>query len=81
VRFFFSMEAMINERLDLLERPEEEAYLHWARNETLHGCLLPPDDGARHSVTSDGWCPCWARQDAAVVRPAVGADEGLTPTL
>lgn len=63
VRFFFSMEAMVNERLALLERPEEEEYLHWARDETLHGCLIPPTSGRRHSVTSDGWCPCWARED------------------
>jgi hypothetical protein len=64
IRFFFSMEALVNERLALLERPGEEDFLHWARNDALHGCLLPPADGERHSVTSDGWCPCWARQEA-----------------
>jgi hypothetical protein len=58
LRFFFEMEAMIDERLALLERPEEEDLLHWSRSEKLHGCLLPPADGRRHSVTSDGWCPC-----------------------
>lgn len=52
----------IHERQALLRRPWQEEVLHLARDGSVHGHLLPPIDGRRHSVTSDGWCPGWARQ-------------------
>lgn len=62
LRAFFAEQARLHERRQLLDRPWEEDLLHWARDGTLHGHLTPPADGRRRSVTSDGWCPCWARQ-------------------
>jgi len=79
VRFFFSMESMLRERIDLLHRPDEEQLLHWARDDSLHGGVLPPQDGRRHSVTSDGWCPCWARQEAVARPPTVPEHDASPP--
>jgi len=48
----------IEQRRALLNRPWEEEFLHWARDEHgwhLHGHLTP----GKHtrSVSSTGWCP------------------------
>jgi hypothetical protein len=43
--------------------PWEEEFLHFAPDGRVHGYFAPPDDGRRRSVTSEGWCPCWARQN------------------
>lgn len=50
----------LEERRALLDRPWEEDYLHWARDEQgwhLHGHLAPPPQRRIKSVTSRGWCP------------------------
>jgi hypothetical protein len=62
LRQFYSGYARIHERQSLLNRPWEEEFLHFARDGSLHGHLSPPADGRPRSVTSDGWCPGWARQ-------------------
>ncbi len=62
LREFFSDYERVYERRQLLNRPWEEEFLHFALDGTLHGEIPPPADGRRHSVTADGWCPCWARQ-------------------
>jgi hypothetical protein len=49
----------LEERRALLDRPWEENFLHWARDERgwhLHGQLTPPRRRTT-SVTSGGWCP------------------------
>ncbi len=59
VREFNATQVEMQERLLLLNRPEEEKYTHWAYDGhtwQLHGHLPPPDDGRRRSVTPDGWC-------------------------
>jgi hypothetical protein len=50
----------LHERRDLLDRPWEEEFLHWAHDERgwhLHGHLTPPPRRRTQSVTSRGWCP------------------------
>jgi hypothetical protein len=50
----------MDERRALLDRPWEEDFLHWARDERgwqLHGHLTPPPRRRIKSVTSRGWCP------------------------
>jgi hypothetical protein len=50
----------LEERRALLDRPWEEDFLHWARDEQgwhLHGHLAPPPRRRTNSVTSRGWCP------------------------
>ena len=64
LRTFYTEYKRLYERRELLNRPWEEEFLHFAFDGRLHGHLPPPDDGRRHSVTSDGWCPGWARQSA-----------------
>jgi hypothetical protein len=59
---FWAAYSVLHERRQLLERPWEEDLLHWALDGSLHGHLPPPADGRRRSVTSEGWCPDWARQ-------------------
>lgn len=61
VREFHADQVELHERLLLLNRPWEEALLHWCGDgddAELHGHLAPPADGRRHSVTNRGWCPC-----------------------
>jgi hypothetical protein len=56
------------ERRDLLNRPWEEEFLHWARDERgerLHGHLIPPAQRRARSVTSTGWCPGLLRGPAS----------------
>ncbi|WP_314173144.1 hypothetical protein [Streptomyces winkii] len=48
------------ERIQLLNSPWEEDFVHWARGEDgweLHGRLPPPRDRHTRSVTRSGWCP------------------------
>jgi hypothetical protein len=59
---FFADYERVYERRQLLDRPWEEDFLHFALDGTVHGFVAPPEDGRRRSVTADGWCPCWARQ-------------------
>ncbi len=50
----------LEERRVLLDRPWEEDFLHWARDEQgwqLHGHFVPPPLRRASSVTSQGWCP------------------------
>jgi hypothetical protein len=50
----------LEERRALLDRPWEEEFLHWVRDEQgwhLHGHLTPPRRRRTISVTSGGWCP------------------------
>jgi hypothetical protein len=64
-RKFFSDQAELHERLDLLNRPWEETFLHWSGdpdNPHLHGRVPPPRDGRRRSVTRRGWCPGLVRE-------------------
>ena len=62
LREFWNTYQRIHERQQLRNRPWEEDLLHFALDGQLHGHLPPPNDGRRHSVTSDGWCPGWAEQ-------------------
>jgi hypothetical protein len=58
-RDFLATQAELAERQDLLNRPWEEEFLHWAcddREWHLHGHLTPPP-GRRRSTTRAGWCP------------------------
>ena len=55
-RDFLATQAELAERQDLLNRPWEEEFLHWAADGTLHGVHTPPRRG-RHSTTRAGWCP------------------------
>lgn len=57
VRDFWDVQVELHERLVLLNRPWEQELLHWSEGE-LHGCVAPPPDGRRRSVTSGGWCAC-----------------------
>ncbi|WP_091177617.1 hypothetical protein [Microlunatus flavus] len=59
----------MRERTALRARPWEEDLLHWAKDGSLHGRLVPPTHGRlrarlplrrRLSTTSDGWCPAWS---------------------
>ena len=55
----------LEERRDLLNRPWEEEFLHWAydgRQWHLHGHRMPGVGKRRRSVTSGGWCPGLANQ-------------------
>jgi hypothetical protein len=56
LRAFYTGYKKIHERQQLCNRPWEEDLLHFAADGQLHGRIPPPDDGRRHSVTSDGWC-------------------------
>jgi hypothetical protein len=50
----------LEERRALLERPWEEEFPHWARDDRgwhLHGHVAPPPRRRTRSVTSQGWCP------------------------
>ena len=50
----------IEERRVLLDRPWEEDFLHWARDDhgwQLHGRFAPPPWRRTSSVTTQGWCP------------------------
>lgn len=67
MRAFFAGQAELQERLSLLRRPWEEAYLHWSGDQ-LHGYLVPPH-GRRRGVTRGGWCIGLSSQ-----RPDTGAD-------
>lgn len=54
----------IEERRVLLDRPWEEDFLHWARDEggwQLHGRFVPPPRRRTSSVTTRGWCPGLSR--------------------
>jgi hypothetical protein len=54
----------LQERRDLLDRPWEEEFLHWAHDEhgwQLHGRFVPPARRRASSVTSQGWCPGLSR--------------------
>jgi hypothetical protein len=62
LRNFWAEQRALRERQQLRLRPWEEEFLHFALDGRLHGHLPPPADGRRHSVTTDGWCPGWARQ-------------------
>jgi hypothetical protein len=62
LRQFYSGYARIHERTSLLNRPWEEEFLHFAQDGSLHGHIAPPAGSRQRSVTSDGWCPGWARQ-------------------
>lgn len=57
VREFWAVQVELQERLVLINRPWEQELLHWSGGE-LHGCVAPPDDGRRRSVTPGGWCAC-----------------------
>ena len=55
----------LEERRDLLNRPWEEEFLHWAHDGQgwqLHGHWLPDMRKRSRSVTSTGWCPGLLRQ-------------------
>lgn len=65
----------LHERRDLLDRPWEEEFLHWAfdgESWRLHGTLMPPTRG-RHRTTGSGWCP-------GLVRAAHATTTRSTPT-
>ena len=64
LRAYYAAYARLHERRELLNRPWEEEFLHYALDGKLHGHLLPPPNSRGHSVTSDGWCPGWARQSS-----------------
>jgi hypothetical protein len=55
----------LEQRRELLDRPWEEEYLHWAADGTLHGVRIPPAGRRRFSTTTGGWCPGLARGQAA----------------
>ena len=60
LREFDAEVTELNERQRLLNRPWEEDFLHWSYDGErwcLHGRLMPPTNGRRHSVTRSGWCP------------------------
>jgi hypothetical protein len=60
LREFHATQLELQQRRWLLNQPWEEEFLHWAydgEHGKLHGQVLPPPDGKRHSVTSSGWCP------------------------
>ena len=54
---FWAVQVELQERLVVLNRPWEQELLHWSDGE-LHGCIQPPADGRRRSVTAGGWCAC-----------------------
>jgi hypothetical protein len=57
VRTAFCNLNELEQRRELLDRPWEEEYLHWAADGTLHGERIPPAGRRRYSTTSGGWCP------------------------
>lgn len=57
LREFWAVHVELQERLIVLNRPWEQELLHWSDG-TLHGCVAPPPDGRRRSVTAGGWCAC-----------------------
>jgi hypothetical protein len=74
----------LDERQTLLERPWEEEFLHWARDERgwhLHGHVAPPPRRRTKSVTSRGWCPGLARARADSVASASGCGRHSGPTF
>ncbi len=63
----------LEERRMLLDRPWEEDFLHWARDEHgwhLHGRFVSPPRRRASSVTSQGWCPGTARTRQQQLPPA-----------
>ncbi|TVT52790.1 hypothetical protein FNH05_12605 [Amycolatopsis rhizosphaerae] len=65
LREFLATQAELAERQDLLNRPWEEEFLHWAHDGErwhLHGHLAPPAGRPRRSTTRNGWCPGLAAQ-------------------
>lgn len=65
LREFANTQAELAQRQDLLNRPWEEEYLHWAFDGErwgLHGNLAPPR-GRRRSTTGSGWCPALTRAE------------------
>ena len=65
LRGFWAEQRRLRERQQLRLRPWEEDFLHFALDGRLHGHLPPPEGDRRRSVTTDGWCPGWARQTQA----------------
>jgi hypothetical protein len=61
---FFAEQRESAERWGLMERPWEEDFLHWSRQDgqyVLHGELMP-STRRRMSTTRSGWCRrCAAR--------------------
>ncbi|WP_433291747.1 hypothetical protein ACQPZQ_02865 [Pseudonocardia sp. CA-142604] len=57
VRAAFCNLNELEQRRELLDRPWEEDFLHWAADGTLHGDRIPPIGRRRYSTTSGGWCP------------------------
>jgi hypothetical protein len=57
LRDYFAVYKRLHEHQALRNRPWEEDFLHWSLDGELHGHLPPPQQGRRHSVASDGWCP------------------------
>lgn len=60
VQHCFKQLCELEERQDLLLRPWEEEFFHWAQDQHgtahLHGRVVPPAR-RRSSVTAAGWCP------------------------
>jgi hypothetical protein len=53
------VQESLHERQQLLARPWEEEFLHWAwdgQEWQLHGRLVAPGP-QRRGATADGWCP------------------------
>ncbi|GAA1183838.1 hypothetical protein [Pseudonocardia alaniniphila] len=79
VRTAFCNLNELEQRRELLDRPWEEDFLHWAADGTLHGDRIPPAGRRRYSTTSGGWCPrlaCTAAGEAPTRRfPGRMADE------
>jgi hypothetical protein len=69
VRRVFADVRELDERRALLDRPWEEDFLHWARDDQgwqLHGKFVPPARRRTNSVTSQGWCPHMSRTAGSV---------------
>jgi hypothetical protein len=77
VRTAFCNLNELEQRRELLDRPWEEDFLHWAADGTLHGDRIPPATRRRYSTTSGGWCPRLACAGEAPTRrfPGRTADE------
>ena len=71
-----SLRRELSERQALRARPWEEDLLHWAKDGSLHGRLVPPAPrrhGRRPSTTADGWCPAWAEEVSRQYLPGTDA--------
>ena len=69
----------LEQRRELLDRPWEEDFLHWAADGTLHGERVPPAGRRRCSTTSGGWCPglaCASAVEGSTRRPSPRTAEG-----